>query len=191
MSALYSLSMALWQTTDPGLPSRDEHWLMICIAVIAIAMAAQSIVTVVAGMTAMKTLGEFKELARELHAKATPIMQRTSDVIEDLSPKIRSVSENVTQISYTVREKVDQVGETVTQINRTVAETNQRTRGQVDQVDRMVTEALATTEEVAHTVAHGIRIPVKQVAGMIAGLRVGIETLVKNFTPKDGAGPGF
>jgi len=190
MSALYSLSMALWQTPDQGLPSRDEHWLMWCIALIAAAMTVQAIVTLIAGIGAWKMMQEFKGLAHDLHGKATPIMQKTSAVIDDLGPKIRTVSENMTQISYTVREKVDEVGETVTQLNRTVSEANERTRGQVDHVDRMVSEVLTTTEDIAHTVSHGIRGPVKQVAGMISGLRVGIETLIKNFTPKNDRGPG-
>jgi uncharacterized protein YoxC len=163
---------------------------MLCIALIAGAMTVQAIVTLIAGIGAWKMMQEFKGLAHDLHGKATPIMQKTSAVIDDLGPKIRTVSENMTQISYTVREKVDEVGETVSQVNRTVQETNLRTRGQVDHVDRMVSEVLTTTEDIAHTVSHGIRVPVKQVAGMIAGLRVAIETLVKNFTPKNGGGPG-
>jgi methyl-accepting chemotaxis protein len=185
MTALCSLSMAMWQT-DPGLPSRDEHWLMICIAVIAFAMATQAVVTLVAGASAWKMMKEFKALAHDLHSKATPIMQKTTAVIDDLSPKIRTVSENVTQISYTVREKVDEVGETVSQMNRTVADANQKTRGQVAHVDHLVTTALDATEEITHTVANGIRGPVKQIAAVIAGLRVGLETLVEKFTPKDG-----
>jgi methyl-accepting chemotaxis protein len=198
MTALYSLSMAVWQTPDAAMSSRDEHWLMYCCIAIAVAMVFQAIVTIAASLAAMKTMKEFKALAHDVHSRATPIMQKTSDVINDLSPKIRTVSENVTQISYTVREKVDEVGETITQvnrtvgeINRTVAETNQKTRGQVEHVDRMVKTALDTTEEIGQTVANGIRGPLKQVAGMIAGMRAGIETLVKNFTPKNGRGPGF
>jgi methyl-accepting chemotaxis protein len=193
MTALYSLSMAVWQTTDVGLPVRDKNWLLICIGVIAGAMLFQAIVTIAASFAAMKTMKEFKSLAHDLHSRATPIMQKTTEVINDLSPKIRTVSENVTQISYTVREKVDEVGGTITQvnrtvaeINRTVAETNQKTRGQVEHVDRMVKTALDTTEEIGQTVANGIRGPLKQVAGLIAGLRAGIETLVKNFAPRSG-----
>jgi methyl-accepting chemotaxis protein len=190
MNALYSLSMAVWQTPDQGLPSRDEHWLLICIALIASAMLIQAVITLFASLAAMKAMKEFKTLAHDLHAQATPIMQKTHDVITDLSPKLRTVSENMTQVSYTIREKVDEVGETVSQVNRTVAEANQKTRTQVDHVDRMVKTALDTTEEIGQTVAHGIRGPLKQVAGMIAGLRAGIETLVKNFTPRNGPGPG-
>jgi uncharacterized protein YoxC len=184
MTALYSLSMVLWQTPDQGLTSHDGHLLVICIIAIAVAMVVQAVIILTAGLAAMKTMKEFRDLAHDVHTRATPIMQQTTDLLHDVSPKIRAVTENVTQISYTVREKVDEVGETLSQVNRTVADANQRTRGQVDHVDRMVTSALNTTEEVAETVSRGIRIPIKQMAGMVAGLRVGLETLMKNFRPK-------
>jgi methyl-accepting chemotaxis protein len=182
--------MALLQTADGPASQSERFWIVVFIGVVALSLLINAIVTSITAFAMMKTIKEVKDLAHDVHSKATPIMQKTAAVIEDLSPKIRTVSENVTQMSYTVRQKVDEVGETVTQVNRTVVETNQRTRGQVQHVDRMVSTALDATEEVAHTVAHGIRIPVKQIAGMIAGLRVGIETLVKNFTPKSGSGPG-
>lgn len=185
MTALYSLSVILWQQVpDSGMPSRDEKWLVFAVVAIAIAMLVQAFVTLVVGLGTLKTMKEFKALAHDVHSRATPIMQQTTDLLHDVSPKIRAVTENVTQISYTVREKVDEVGETVSQVNRTVVEANLRTRGQVDHVDRMVTTALNTTEELADTVARGIRIPIKQMAGMVTGLRVGLETLMKNFRPK-------
>jgi methyl-accepting chemotaxis protein len=189
MNTLHSLSMVLWQSADAPAPQSERHYLIFFIGVVAFSLLVNALVTMGATIATMKTLKEVKELAHDVHSKLLPIMQKTTDVVDDLAPKIRTISENATQISYTVREKVDLVGETVTQVNRTVNEANQRTRGQVDHVDRMVTEALVATEEITHTVAHGIRIPIKQVAGMIAGLRVGIDTLVKNFTPKNNRGP--
>ena len=190
MNSLSSLGMALWQQNDVTVTAGYEKWLMIFCLIVAVSLFLNMVVTMVAALAAMKAIKQVTGLVQDLHGKATPIIQTTTEVINDLKPKIRTVSENVTQITYTVREKVDEVGETVTQVNRTVSEANQRTRGQVDHVDRMVTEVLATTEDLAHTVSHGIRVPVKQLAGMVAGLRVGIETLIKNFTPKNGPGPG-
>jgi uncharacterized protein YoxC len=190
MTALYSLSVILWQSSD-GPPSHDERWwLIFFIGVVAFSLLVNAIVTAITALAMMKTIKEVKILAHDVHSKVMPIMQKTTEVMDDLGPKIRTVSENVTQISYTVREKVDEVGETVSQVNRTVADANRKTQGQVAHVDRMVSSALVATEEITHVVAEGIRVPVKKMAGMVAGVRVGIETLMKNFGPK-GRGPGF
>ena len=189
MDILISLGAAVLQA-DTSAGSNDLHLIMIFTGIVALSLLLAALTSAAVGVGVLKEIKQLRGLVTELHGKALPIFQKSTDVLTDLAPKIRTVSENVTQISYTVREKVDEVGETITQVNRTVQETNQRTRGQVDHVDRMVSEVLTTTEDLAHTVSHGIRIPVKQVAGMIAGLRVGIETLVKNFTPNNGRGPG-
>ena len=179
MDQLHGLAMALWQTDAS--PSQDQHLLMICIAVIAGAMLLQAVMIAVAGMAAMKALKEVKDLTHDLHSKVVPILNKTTEVITDVSPKIRTVSENATHISYRVREKVDEAAEILGKVNRMVSETNDRTRAQVEHVDRMVTSALDTAEEVSHTVANGIRVPVRQVAATMAGLRTGFDTLLKNF----------
>ena len=189
MNSLHSLGVVFWQGSE-GAGSSDQHWLMILVGIVALSLLINAIITLVAGFAAMKAFKEVTGLLKDLHGKASPIIEKTNALMDDLTPKIRSVTENVTQITYTVREKVDQVGETVSHVNRTVQEANMKTRGQVDHVDRMVSSALHTTQDVADTVAHGIKVPIKQVAGIVAGLRVGLETLVKNFSPSNGRGPG-
>lgn len=189
MNSLHSLGVALWQGNENA-GSADQHWLMIFVGVVALSLLLNAFATVSAALSARKVFKEVLGLLKDLHEKSSPIIEKTNALINDLSPKIRSVTENVTQITYTVREKVDQVGETVSNINRTVQEANMKTRGQVDHVDRMVSSALHTTQDVADTVTHGIKVPIKQVAGIVAGLRVGLETLVKNFSPNNGRGQG-
>lgn len=189
MNSLHSLGVALWQGSESA-GSSDQHWLMIFVGIVALSLLINAIITLVAGLTALKVFKEVTGLLKDLHEKSSPIIEKTNALMDDLTPKIRSVTENVTQITYTVREKVDQVGETVSNINRTVQEANTKTRGQVDHVDRMVSSALHTTQDVADTVVHGIKVPIKQVAGIVAGLRVGLETLVKNFSSNNGRGTG-
>ncbi len=78
----------------------------------------------------------------------------------------------------TVRVKVEELGVTVSELNETMREINGRTRVQVRRVDGIVSDALQATEEISQTVQHGIKGPVKQIAGVIAGVRAAIETLV-------------
>ncbi len=97
------------------------------------------------------------------------------------------MTENAEQISYTVRAKVDELGVTVSELNDTVREFNGRTRAQVARVDGIVSDALGATEEISHTVQQGIKAPVRQIAGIIAGLKAGIETLIER-SPFKGRG---
>ena len=178
MPATRGLMMFLSQSTD-ALSGRDVHWLMIFVAIIALALVVQAVGFVVAAVFASKLLLKLGGIAERTEERTGPLLTRTTEVLEDISPKIRSISTNVEQMSYTVRAKCDEVGETLTQLNRTVVDANNRTRTQVARVDGIVSDALHTTEQVSHVVQEGIRVPVKQIAGIIAGLKVGLETFVK------------
>ncbi len=191
MPAMSGLLIFFWQSGDPG-NGRDIHWLMIFAGVIAAAMVAQAIGLIGSAIFASKMLKRVDHLTDSFDQKTTPIMNKAGALLDDLAPKVRSVSANVEQISYTVREKCDEIGETLTQINRTVGDANARTRLHVARVDGIVNEALDTTEQVSKVVQEGIRTPVRQIAGIIAGLKAGLETLAKRSPfGKKGVGNPF
>ena len=98
--------------------------------------------------------------------------------VESITPRVQSLTENAEQISYAVRAKIDEVGETVSQFNRTAMEANGRARTQMSRADGIVTDALTATEEIAHTIEDSIRAPVRQIAGMLAGFKAMIDTLI-------------
>jgi methyl-accepting chemotaxis protein len=170
---------ALFQTQDidPQF-GHDLHLIMIFAGIIALALVVQAIGVSIAGVFAAKLFHKFDTLADKLDAKTMPIMEKTSAILSDITPKIHAISTNVEQFSYTVRTKCDEIGETVSEINRTVSDANFKTRTHIDHVHGIVTDALATTEDVSVTIQESIRKPVRQIAGIIAGVRAGIETLV-------------
>ena len=176
MPALSGTALFLFQTGE--LSRHDIHLGMIFLGIIAISlMCAAGAAILAAGFTA-KLLHRVDGIANIVEQRTGPILDRTNELLRDLGPKIHTVSTNVEQISYTVRSKVDELGQTVSQLNETVQEINGRTRAQVSRVDGIVTNALVATEEISHTVQQGIKAPVRQIAGVMAGLKAGLETLI-------------
>jgi len=178
MPATNGLLMFVFQSGDP-MTGHDMHLLMIFAGVIAGAMVLQAMGLIGSAIFAAMMLKRVDHLTDSFDQKTTPIMKKAEALIDDLGPKIRAVSTNVEQMSYTVREKCDEIGETLSQINRTVGDANMKTRIQVARVDGIVTEALVATEEVSRVVQDGIRTPVRQIAGVIAGFKAALETLAK------------
>ena len=178
MPATRGLMMFLWQSNS-GLSGRDVHLLMIFVAIIAGALVLQALFFGVAAVFASKLLLKLGDVAERVEERTGPFLTKSTELLDDVTPKLRSISNNVEQMSYTVRAKCDEVGETLTQLNRTIVDANNRTRTHVARVDGIVSDALHTTEQVSHVVQEGIRVPVKQMAGIIAGLKVGLETFVK------------
>jgi uncharacterized protein YoxC len=176
MPVLGGAAAIVLQSSD--LSRHDIHLAMIFLAIIALALVVQAIGVVISGLFAAKLLHRVDGIANIVEQRTGPILDRTNELLRDLGPKIHTVSTNVEQISYTVRAKVDELGATVSQLNETVQDINGRTRVQVSRVDGIVSDALYATSEISQTVQKGIRAPIKQIAGVIAGLRAGVETLI-------------
>jgi len=160
------------------LTKHDIHLAMWFLGVIMVALVVQAIGVMISGIFAARLLHRVEKISGIVETKTGPILDKTTQILADLTPKIQSFSENAEQISYTVRVKVDELGATVSQLNETVQEINGRTRIQVGRVDGIVTDALIATEEIAASVQQSIKTPVRQIAGVIAGLKAGIETLI-------------
>jgi len=177
MSGLQLMATAIFQgdSVSPG----DVHVAMWCLVIIAIALVAQAVGIMVAGAFAAKLLHRVDGIARVVETKTGPILDKTNEMLHELSPKIHSLTENAEQISYTVRAKVDELSVTVSDLNRTVQDLNVRTRVQVAHVDGIVKDALDATADISKTIQEGVKGPVRQVAGLLAGLRAGLETLVE------------
>jgi len=159
------------------LTKRDIHWAMIFLCLIALALMAQAVGVIVISMFGAKLLHRVNVIANIVETKTGPILDRTNVILQDLAPKVKSVGENADHITSTVRVKVDELGATMTELNATMRDINGRTRVQVKRADNIVSDALHATEEISHTVQHGIKVPLKQVAGVIAGVRAAVETL--------------
>jgi len=173
-----SSGVATFVLQSADLTQHDIHLAMCFLGVIMVALVVQAIGVMISGIFAARLLHRVEKISGIVETKTGPILDQTTRILDDLTPKIQSFTENAEQISYTVRVKVDELGATVSQLNETVQEINGRTRIQVGRVDGIVTDALIATEEIAASVQQSIKTPVRQIAGVIAGLKAGLETLI-------------
>lgn len=204
MTASSSLAMFLFQD---NVSNNDLHLIMIFTGVIAVCVALVLLGAIIGGAV---VASKISKLSKEAQSKAQPLIAKGQELLghtnqivadlkpkiasisSDLQPKIASISSDVQHLSSLARSKGDQVAATVSQINETVQQTNSATRAQVTRVNGLVSEALTTTQEVSRSVQDGIKAPIRQVAGILAGLKVGLETLaerspfLKSKTPASG-----
>ena len=175
MQPLSCLALAFLQQDLGSLPN-DVHLMMIGMWIIVAALALAFLVMAVAGVMMLKVVRQVEQIAEKADSKIWPMVDKTTVLIEELSPKVRTITTNVEQISYTVRTKVDEYSATADEINRTVKDANKRTQEKVARVDGMVNEALNTAHHVSRTVQDSVRKPVQQIAGIVAAVKRGAET---------------
>lgn len=178
MQSIGCLALALLQ--DDGAVQHDVHLMMIFMGIIMAGLLIGFLGVSVAGVFALRLMYSLQQMAERMEGRAGPMLDKTRSMMEELGPKVHSITTNVEQISYTVRGKVDEFSATASDINRTVQDANKRTQAHVARVDGMVNDALNSAQKVSHTVQEGVRKPLHQIAGIIAGVKRGVEVWVEH-----------
>ena len=157
---------------DPGsLSSGNSTLLMIFVAIAAFALLAQAIAFIVIAVGAKKALTRGMTIAEEVRVKAMPLIQDAHQLIRDTTPKVKVITENLVETSHLVRGKAQEFGATAGDINS-------KTRLQAARVNDLVTSVLNSTTEVTETIQRGIKLPLREVSGVVNGLKAGLDVLV-------------
>ena len=128
--------------------------------------------TVAMFIAARKTQKKVMGLAEDVRLHALPAIIASRDVIQDITPKLRVITENLTVISNTVRAKTEKVG-------GLVGDVTDRAQVQAVRVDGMVKGTLDHLTSAVQAIEHGIAVPVRQVNGILDGLRAGVDVMRK------------
>ncbi|HMD18928.1 MAG TPA: hypothetical protein VKH40_01330 [Alloacidobacterium sp.] len=167
-------------------PQTEQIVWIVFTAVTSIGVLIQASVLVAMFFAVKKTAGEVHELSDQLKQHLIPTIAVTRNLIEDISPKIKVATSNLVEASSILRSQAEQ-------INKTVAQVSEVAHAQVSRVDELATAVLDGITQATAAVQHGIASPLKQVSGVLNGLRVGIDVLRKKdrATHVEGDGSHF
>jgi hypothetical protein len=191
METVFMGLSGVWLQDPDSLSSGNSRLLMFFVGMVAIAMVGQAIALIVMAVGAAKARKRGLEIAEDLRVKVMPIITGTHELIRDNSPKLKVITENFVETSHIIRSKAQE-------FDVTASDLNSKTRAQAARVDGMVTSVLNTTAEITDSIQRGIKIPVREVSGLVNGLKAGLDVLVgraKGFgsgrsAPRD-EGPGW
>jgi hypothetical protein len=149
--------------------------LVVFIAVAAVSMLMQAGFTVAIFVGTRKTQKKITALADDVRLHVLPVIMSSRELLQDVSPKLKTITENLTATTATLRTKADQVGEFVGDVTG-------RAQAQASRVDGMVKGTLDQLTYAVQAIEHGIAAPVRQVNGILNGLRAGVDVM-RNKTP--------
>jgi uncharacterized protein YoxC len=189
-----TMCFAMWlQDTDP---TGTRHLILLAIGLMAVAIAVMAVIMVAIAVKALKAIKDVSSTADEVKSKLMPLLDevlqisKTSRVLlEDAAPKVKIISDNLVRTTETLVETSKVARGTVQRIDMTVTDANLRAQRQVARVDGMVTAALTTTQEVADTIAHGIKIPAQRIAVMLTQAKFVAEGLLAKVKGMAAASP--
>src|ERR1700733_4150445 len=150
--------------------------LVVFIAIAALSILAQAGFTVGMFIATRKAQKKIMGLVDDVRLHALPAIISSRDVIQDITPKLRTITENLTAISTTLRARTEKVG-------GLVGDVTDRAQVQATRVDGMVKGTLDHLTSAVQALEHGVAVPVRQVSGILNGLRAGVDVLrKKDFT---------
>jgi uncharacterized protein HemX len=159
----------------------SQTLLVVFIAVAAISILMQAGFTVATFFAARKAQKKIMDLADDVRLHALPAIMSSRELIQDLTPKVKQITENLTATTATLRSKADQVGGLVGNVT-------ERAQAQASRVDGMVKGTLDQLTIAVHAIEHGVAAPVRQVNGILNGLRAGIDVM-RQKTPTNHLDP--
>ena len=147
-----------------------QTWLVVFVAVAAISILMQAGFTVAIFLGARKAQKKLMALADDVRLHALPVIMSSREMIQDLTPKVKTITENLTVTSATLRSKTEQIGVVV-------GDVTERAHVQASRVDGIVKGTLDQLTIAVQAIEHGIAAPVRQVNGILNGLRAGVDVM--------------
>jgi hypothetical protein len=171
MEGMRIVMSGMWLQETGSLSSGNSQMLTWFVGMVAIALVVQAIVVVVVAIGAAKASKRAFEIADELRTKIGPLLDTTQSVFHDAAPKVKIITENLVETSHIVRSKARE-------FDATASELNMKARVQAARVDGMVTSVLNTTAEISDTLQRAVKVPVREVTGLVNGFKAGVDVLV-------------
>ena len=177
-------SLAMWQQPDV-INSGHAVLLEVFVGLVAFALLVQAAAVLAVALGARKAQKDIMAQVAEIKGKILPLVEKSHGLVTELGPKIQNITANVEHISFVVREKVVEfeptisaANETIKEANATVRDANAKTHAQIIRVNGMITSTLTATAAIGEKIHHGIRVPIREIEGIVGGVKAGIDSLM-------------
>ena len=138
---------------------------------IGVALALQIGILLAILAAVKKSSARMQALADEVQRRALPTLDAAQSLLQTTKPKIEELVANAAASSATIKSQLERLDDTVNDVV-------DRTRLHIIRADELVTHAMDRVEETTELVHHTVISPVRQIAGIVQGLTVGLSALL-------------
>ncbi len=148
------------------------YLLVVFVGLAAIAFAAQAVALI---MIARSTR-DLREQLQQLRPKAADILDQAGDTVTETRKQLTAITAKANQILDTTTTQVKQTDAFLT--DATV-----RARAQLDRVELVLDDSITRVHETVMILNDGVLRPVRQVSGVVAGVRAALEFFGRGQRP--------
>ena len=125
-----------------------------------------------AGKNAHKAGKEAQNRIGPMVDRFEAILNSTSRILEENRPRIADITAETLVIAKTTRQQAERIGELIN-------DANGRARNRIAQIDQTVDQTVAQVEHVSEAVRTAVMKPVKEVNGLLNGVKAAVTTYVQ------------
>ena len=143
--------------------------------IITVGVAASWVTTVVMAVAILWIYRSSKRLEERvglLLDKAAPVLESARSLVDDARPKIHEMIARANEITASARDQV-------VRLDALMTETSDCVRIQIERIDATVADAVSRVQETTAAVQTTILKPVREVNGVVSGLRADFSTLAR------------
>ncbi|MCU1287282.1 MAG: hypothetical protein JWO13_3632 [Acidobacteriales bacterium] len=149
----------------------NETLLTIFIIGTCVAVVIQAGILLALFFSVKKTSERMEAIAKRVEVSVLPVLESTKVILEDATPKLKEITANLAETTTVLKAQV-------ARMDVTFNDAVDRTRLQVIRVDELVSRTIDRVEETTEMVQHTVLTPMKQLAGVVQGLSVGIGSFL-------------
>jgi hypothetical protein len=151
--------------------------LLIFVGLTALALLTQAIVMLVAFLVVRKLIKSVMSDVQDLRTKAMPILEKSRQTLDKVTPKIESVAADMAELAHTVKAQS-------LEFQIMASELLGRVHRQTDRVDNMFTDLLDNVEHASTVVVDSVAKPVRRMNSLLAGAKAFLSVLTTGRRPR-------
>lgn len=144
---------------------------------IAVAIAALALL-----IQAIAALGMFRAVKR-LEKQVEPLIPEAMTVLKDARAAVKDVTEDVRGVTGQMREMITEFQDEIHEINAAREDFTSRLKAQAERAELVIDDTMTRVQEVVHTFHSGVLRPVREVNGVVSGIRAAFQTFVRGRRP--------
>lgn len=130
----------------------------------------------------LSSFGLYRKI-RKLQEQIAPLIPQAQETLQDARATIKVTRERVEEIAQKASASLDLVNRQLVAFDQTRGEFTERLRVQTERLELVLDDSLSRVQDVVGTLHRGVIRPVKEVAGLLAGIRAGVETFLRGRRP--------
>jgi ABC-type transporter Mla subunit MlaD len=145
----------------------------------AIAVAVSSIALLICGLAA---LGIYRSV-RRIEAELMPLLPKAGATLDQAQLTLTQALSQIDQLSAKAHDVLDSSKQQLDSFAATRDELTHRLRAQAERLELVLDDTMSRVHDVVGVVHSGVMTPVREVAGVLSGLRTAFQTLLRNRRP--------